>query len=120
MKKERRKEPPRERFKKRPEKTETSNTTKPEKSTGFQRGKKYDKSPTARKPREASKTKDKDGNYRCFKCKQIGHFIRDCPEEKALVNRITSLQENMEILAAYILPEEEALNKQGASQAAQM
>ena len=120
MKKEKAKEVPKERFKKRTEKEAKGDATKPEKSTGWQKGRKYDKSPTVKKPREASKTKDKDGHYRCFGCKQIGHFIRECPDMKEKGSQLSSIQEQMNRMTAYMFPEEEALNKRGASQQAQM
>lgn len=42
-------------------------------------GKKFDRSPNTRKPRVASKTRDKDQD-RCHHCKQFGHWARECPE----------------------------------------
>ena len=48
---------------------------------GKPRGGKYDKSPTKRVPRENSKTKDVDKD-RCRYCREIGHWVKDCPQEK--------------------------------------
>ena len=44
-------------------------------------GQKFDKSPTKRNPRENSKTKDVDKD-RCRYCREIGHWIKDCPQKK--------------------------------------
>ena len=48
---------------------------------GRPRGQKYDKSPTKRVPRENSKTKDADKD-RCRYCREIGHWVKDCPQKK--------------------------------------
>ena len=39
----------------------------------------YDRSPTQRKPRTASRAIDKDKNDRCYKCKEMGHWSGECP-----------------------------------------
>ena len=44
-------------------------------------GQKFDKSPTKRNPRENSKTKDSDKD-RCRYCREIGHWVKDCPQKK--------------------------------------
>ena len=48
---------------------------------GKPRGGKFDKSPTKRVPRENSKTKDADKD-RCRYCREIGHWVKDCPQKK--------------------------------------
>ena len=40
-------------------------------------GRKFDKSPTMKRPRVSSKAEDKDW---CYHCHQRGHFTADCPE----------------------------------------
>ena len=41
------------------------------------RFKKFDRSPTTRKPHVASKTVNRD-KERCYKCREFGHFVADC------------------------------------------
>ena len=48
---------------------------------GRPRGGKFDRSPTKRVPRENSKTKDVDKD-RCRYCREIGHWVKDCPQKK--------------------------------------
>ena len=45
-------------------------------------GRRFDKSPTKRNPRQNSKTKDVDKD-RCRYCREIGHWERECPQKKA-------------------------------------
>ena len=48
---------------------------------GKPRGGKFDKSPTKRVPRENSKLKDVDKDQ-CRYCREIGHWVKDCPQKK--------------------------------------
>ena len=43
-------------------------------------GRKFDKSPTTKRPQVSSKAKDKD-KYRCYHCHQQGHFAAACPKK---------------------------------------
>ena len=45
----------------------------------------YDRSPTNKKPKVASKTVDKD-RFRCRLCHNLGHWARDCPEKDTKAN----------------------------------
>ena len=45
---------------------------------GFQ-GRKFDKSPTTKRPRVSSKAEDKNKDQ-CYHCHQRGHFAAECPE----------------------------------------
>ena len=56
--------------------------------------KKFDKSPTKKKPRVASKSKDQDKD-RCHNCREIGHFAKDCPHKEA--ERRNSFQEKKQM-----------------------
>ena len=47
---------------------------------GRSQGRKFDKSPTTKRPRVSSKPKDKDKD-RCYQCHPRGHFAADCPEK---------------------------------------
>ena len=42
----------------------------------------WDRSPTQKKPRIASKPMNKD-NTRCFFCNEMGHWFRDCENNPA-------------------------------------
>ena len=42
-------------------------------------GRKFDKSPTTKRPCVSSKAEDKDKD-RCYHCHQRGHFVANCPE----------------------------------------
>ena len=53
---------------------------------GKSRGGRFDKSPTKRNPRVNSKTKDADKD-RCRYCREIGHWVRDCPQKKKDENK---------------------------------
>ena len=43
-------------------------------------GRKFDKSPTTKRPRVSGKAEDKDKD-RCYHCHQRGHFAAECPEK---------------------------------------
>ena len=43
------------------------------------RGQRFDKSPNVKKPRVNAKTPNQDKD-RCLKCKEFGHWARDCPQ----------------------------------------
>ena len=43
-------------------------------------GRKFDKSPTTKRPQVAGKAEDKDKD-RCYHCHQRGHFAAECPEK---------------------------------------
>ena len=43
-------------------------------------GRKFDKSPTTKRPQVSSKAEDKDKN-RCYHFHQRGHFTAECPEK---------------------------------------
>ena len=43
----------------------------------------FDRSPTNKHPKVASKTVDKD-RFRCRYCHNLGHWVRECPEKKRL------------------------------------
>ena len=47
---------------------------------GRSQGRKFDKSPTTKRPRISSKAEDKDKD-RCYHCHQRGHFAAECPEK---------------------------------------
>ena len=49
-------------------------------------GGRFDRSPTKRNPRVNSKTKDADKD-RCRYCREIGHWVRDCPQKKKDENK---------------------------------
>ena len=53
---------------------------------GKGRGGRFDKSPTKRNPRVNSKTKDADKD-RCRYCREIGHWVRECPQKKKGENK---------------------------------
>ena len=42
-------------------------------------GRKFDKSPTTKRPCVSSKAEDKDKD-RCYHCHQRGHFVAECPK----------------------------------------
>ena len=45
------------------------------------RGERFDKSPNVKKPRVNAKTPNQDKD-RCLKCKEFGHWVRDCPQNQ--------------------------------------
>ena len=47
---------------------------------GRSQGRKFDKSPTTKRPQVSSKPEDKDKD-RCYHCHQLGHFVAECPEK---------------------------------------
>ena len=64
-----------------------------ESQRGFSRrgrlsGKKFDKSPTAKKPRGSGKAFNKD-KERCYYCQQPGHFAAECPDKNKGSNQKT-------------------------------
>ena len=51
-----------------------------DRSESRDRYRKFDKSPTKRKPKSASKPVNKD-EQRCFECHEIGHWAHECPNK---------------------------------------
>ena len=48
------------------------------------RGQRFDKSPNVKKPRVNAKTPNQDKD-RCLKCKEFGHWVRDCPQNQKII-----------------------------------
>ena len=64
-------------------------------------GRKFDKSPTIRRPRVSGKPEDKDKD-RCYHSHQRGHFVAECPDNNKRQTQKTSEGKKFEDYTVYL------------------